>query len=408
MTAKRVLKWLLVSLILLFFLGLLVLFVSWKHFYQWDFKTFYYAAKAQAAGLNPYGVTSLAQVAKRPVRFNFRYPPLTLWFFRLFSPFNLTTAYYLFLALKCCLLGVLFFVWKKFFLKKEADIWFYPFSLLAFNTSIFIDLASGNISIMEQFCLWLGFVCLFKRRLLLFCFLVLVVANFKITPLFFLVLLLVLDEEKKKKFLYFFGTLAAFGLIQALSYLTSPLYKDFLFFNRRLETGFGNPSSFSFLRDLVAGLAHLTGRSTFSILHIVVYGLFAGAILLISWRAVATLKSFLSLSREDREIITILLACLAYAVTVPRFMAYSQIILIVPAYFAMKKFLKGTEGLLLFILVALQTPQHAGMPVMDAVLNFVWTYFSVLIGLGIWCIFVYRILEAKKGGTEIFVQSSSR
>jgi hypothetical protein len=400
---KRILKWIVVSVILLYFLGLLGYIISRRDFYQWDFKTFYYAAKAQAAGLNPYGVTSLAKVANGPVRFNFRYPPQTLWFFRLFSLFDLTTAYYLFLALKCCLLGGLFYIWTKYFLKKETDIWFYPFSFLAFNTSIFVDIASGNISILEQFCLWLGFVCLLKRRLLLFSLLILIAANFKITPLFFLVLLLLIDEEKKKKYAYFFGTLLVFGLIQAASYLTSPLYKDFLFFNRQLEKGFGNPSFFSLLRDLLFGLDHLTGRSTFSILHMIVYGAFAAAVLVISWRAVVALKSVLSLTEEDKERMIVLLLCLAYAVVVPRFMAYSQMILIVPAYFVLKRFLSGMEGILLFLLVALQTPQHAGMPVMDAVLNFVWTYYSVLIGLGLLIVFLLRIFRSRKEGTSLFI-----
>jgi len=377
------------------------LILSRPSFYQWDFKTFYYAAKAHASGLNPYGVTSLSQIAKKPVGFRFRYPPQTLLFFRPFSFFNLNTAYYLFLALKCCLLGGMFLLWTKIFLKREADIWFYPFALLAFNTSIFVDIAAGNISIFEQFGLWLGFFFLLKRRLFLFCLAIVLIANFKITPLFFLILLLFIND--KKKYLYFFGSLLTFGLIQSFYYFSSPLYQDFLIFGSRLEKGWGNPSSFSLLRNLISGLAHLTGQATFSVLHVGIYAVFAAAVLVISWRAVIALKSVFPTSEVDRERIMILLACLAYAVVVPRFIAYSQMILIVPAYFVLKRFLSGMEGVLLFLLIAFQTPQHSGMPGMDQVLDFIWTYYSVLLGLGLLIVFLLRIFRSRKEGTSLFV-----
>lgn len=94
---------------------------------------------------------------------------------------------------------------------------------------------AGNISILEQFCLWLGFVCFLKRRLFLFSLLIIISACFKITALFFLVLLLTINE--KKNYFYFFGTLFSFGLLHTVSYLTSPLYEDFLIFGRQLEKG---------------------------------------------------------------------------------------------------------------------------------------------------------------------------
>jgi len=402
--ANKILKWILVSIILAFFIYNFSLILSRPGFYQWDFKTFYYAAKAHASGLNPYGVTSLSEIAKKPVGFRFRYPPQTLLLLRFFSYFNLNTAYYLFLALKCCLLAGMFLLWTKIFLKREADIWFYPFALLAFNTSIFVDIAAGNISIFEQFGLWLGFFFLLKRRLFLFCLAIVLIANFKITPLFFLVLLLFIKD--KKKYLYFFASLFTFGMIQAVYYIFSPLYQDFLIFGSRLEKGWGNPSSFSLLRNLMSSLAHLTGHATFSVLHVGVYAIFVAAVLVISWRGVITLKSILPASEVDRERMMILLACLVYAVVVPRFIAYSQIILIVPAYFVLRRLLSGMEGVLLFILIAFQTPQHSGMPGMDQVHDFIWTYYSVLVGLGLLIVFLLRIFRSRKDGAGLFVPSS--
>jgi hypothetical protein len=346
-------------------------------------------------------VTSLSQIAKKPVGFRFRYPPQTLLFFRFFSFFNLNTAYYLFLALKCCLLAGMFLLWTKIFLEREANVWFYPFALLAFNTSIFVDMAAGNISIFEQFGLWLGFFFLLKRRLLLFCLVIVLIANFKITPLFFLVLLLFIND--KKKYLYFFASLFTFGMIQAVYYFFSPLYQDFLIFGLQLEKGWGNPSSFSLLRNLMSSLAHLTGRSAFSVLHMGVYAVFVAAVLVISWRAVIALKSVLPLGEEDKERMIILLTCLVYAVVVPRFIAYSQIILIVPAYFVLRRLLSGMEGILLFLIVSFQTAPHTGMPGMDVVLNFIWTYYSVLIGLGLLIVFLLRIFRSRKEGTSLLI-----
>lgn len=400
MREHKILWWTPVAIILAFFAYNFSLILSRPGFYQWDFKTFYYAAKAEAAGLNPYRLGSLSAMAKEPVTLRFRYAPQTLLFFRLFSVFDLKTAYYLFLALKFCLLGGLFFLWGKIFLREEVDIWFYPFALLAFNTSIFVDFAAGNVSVLEQFGLWLGFYCLLRRRYLAFCLLIILIANFKITPLFFLILLLFIAH--KRKYLYFFGSLFTFGLIQVIGYLSWPFYLDFLTFGRLLEKGWGNPSSLSFLRHITSGLIPLIGRSLFSALHLAVYAAFAAAILVISWRAASALKSVRPLSEKDKERMIVFLACLTYAVVVPRFVAYSQMILIVPAYFVLKRMLSGIEGILLFFLVALQTPSHTGMPGMEAVLTFVWTYYSVLLGLGLLIIYLFRIFKSKKEGTSLF------
>ena len=78
-------------------------------------------------------------------------------------------------------------------------------------------------------------------------------------------------------------------------------------------------------------------------------------------------------------------------------------ILIVPAYFVLKRFLSGMEGVLLFLLIAFQTPQHAGVPGMDQVLDFIWTYYSVLLGLGLLIVILLRIFRSRKEGTRLLV-----
>jgi hypothetical protein len=385
----QILKYAIVSLVLLFFIYLLSLFISRRNFYQWDFKTFYYAGKAHAAGLNPYGLTNLAAVAKRPVHFRFRYPPLTLWFFRFFSLFNIKTACVLFLSIKCALLAILFFLWIKFFLKKEADVWFVVFSLLAFNTSIFVDLAAGNISIFEQFGLWLAFVCLMKRRLFLFCLLVFLSAQFKITPLFFLVLLLFI--KAKKKYLYFFGTIFVFGAIQAISYLTTPLYEDFIIFGGQFEEYM--QSSYTLLSELMTMSGRLLGVGFGPIVLRVVFLFFVGVVFLMSWRALSILTKHPLITEENKDRLKIFLICLVYALTVPRFLAYSHMILIVPAYYILKRYMAGMGGVLVGILAVLHIPQSAGMPGMEIPLDLLWKYHSVTIAFGLWAICLFRIFH---------------
>ena len=284
------------SIILAFFIYNFSLILSRPGFYQWDFKTFYYAAKAHACRPQPlrrdFSFRDGQKTDRVPVSLSSADALVfSVFFFILISTQPIISS----LPSSVACWRACFSSGQRFFLKREADIWFYPFALLAFNTSIFVDIAAGNISIFEQFGLWLGFFFLLKRRLFLFCLAIVLIANFKITPLFFLVLLLFIND--KKKYLYFFASLFTFGMIQAVYYFFSPLYQDFLIFGLQLEKGWGNPSSFSLLRTLISGLAPRTGRC-----HILCPSRwrlcrFCGpSYLVISWRAVRALKSGLSLS----------------------------------------------------------------------------------------------------------------
>ena len=162
-----------VGLLFLYCVGLVIHVAVHSDKLQWDFKVYYYAAKAYVAGLNPYDVKTLSEIAQDPrilhLKLKFTYPLVTLLFFRLFLFVDYNTAFYLFLGLKCILLIGLICLWRKEFLKIEADLLFYFFCLLAFNGAIYLDMRSGNICLLEQFVLWLAFYFLLRRRLLLFC-----------------------------------------------------------------------------------------------------------------------------------------------------------------------------------------------------------------------------------------------
>jgi len=372
--------------ILLYYAVLLGRIIVRWDYYQWDFKTFFYAGKAHAEGLNPYGLTALAKVAGGPVRFRFIYPPVTLWVFRLFSLFfRLKIAYYVFLALKVAALSLLLLLWKKIFLKSEAGLWFVPFALVAFNSSIFVDLMAGNISVFEQAGLWLAFYAFLKQKYIFFSALVVGVACFKITPVFFLLLLIF--ARHPRKWLYLLGSLSAFAAIQGISFATSPLFEDFLVYNRAFGRGTENPSTYSLFVDLLAGLGARLHHPLPSILFSVVFGLFGVAVLIVGGRAVGRLFHRKEWMSEEKDRLLVFFACLTYAVLVPRFLAYSHIILIVPAYFALKRFMPALGGGLFFILAALQIPQQAAGPGTDWFFQTIWTYSGVIIGWALWVLY---------------------
>lgn len=366
---------------------------EWK-VYQWDFKTFYYAGRAHAAGLNPYGMASLEKMARSPVTHRFRYPPLTLGFFRLFSGLDYRTAYFLYLAAKLLALGLLFFLWTRVFPAVRGDAWFFVFALLAFNTTVGVDLLSGNVSIFEQLLLWAGFAALLKRRILLFSLCVFLAAQFKVTPLFFLAVLLF--DGDKRKYRWFLGTILAFGAVQAISCATSPLYRDFFVFGRQIESDM--PSSLAFIGDLAAAVARLFGAAAPPLLSRVVYAALALAVLGVSLKAGLALRRRFAENREEFLLHLVVLACLAYAVIIPRFPAYSQIILILPAFFMMKRYLPGSEGVWFFVLAVLQVPAAAGLPGMDVPLEIAWKSQPILIVVALWGVLVAKIGRGARAG----------
>ncbi len=392
--SNKILQGLLAALILAYFLYPLSQVVLHPDSHQWDFHPYYYAAKAQAAGLNPYSVTARREVANAKERFPFVYPPQTLYFFRFFALFDFRTAYYLFLALKLLGLAGLFYLWIKVFLRKETGLWFYPFAFLALNSAIFADINGGNFGIFEQFGLWLGFYFLLKKRLFLFCLLVFIVANFRIFPLFFLVLLLFIKH--RRRYLFFIGGLAAFGLTQISMYLATPIYKDFLIRSRSVGHMFKDPSSYGMFYRLLHGFGHSAHHHPVSFSHLALYLAFFALVILISWRAVLTLRSLRKLKDDEKLRILIIFSCVVYALIVPRFMPYSQIILIVPAWLALKRFLLGTEGILFFILISLQATYKESLPGMEKLAPSLWRYFPLFLAFGVWLLFLRGISRNKQ------------
>jgi len=391
---KKLLKILFIALLLLYCIVLIVKIAKHREVYQWDFKAHFYAARAHAAGLNPYDRPLVRRVAKAPLSQWFNYTPVAIWFYRLFCLFDFNTAYYLFLAFKCILLVGLLYLWRKGFLKSERGLLFYLFCLLAFNSAIYIDFLAGNISILEQFGLWLAFYFFLRRRLLLFCLIIVILANFKLTPLLFLFLLWFLEE--KKKYIYFLGSAILFAGIQLISYLTSPLFMDFV----RLMSGILsdirgviNPSTFTLIRDVFGLIAKERGITVPQRIQILAFLVIVAAIIFLSWRSFIVLKS---VGGKEKDKIMVFLSCLVYALILPRFKDYSYILLIVPTYFAIKRFSGGKEYIFLFIIMVLSTPDIVNLPGFNIIFSYLWNYYPLAIAFSVWILYLSKIFLSTK------------
>lgn len=264
--------------------------------------------------------------------------------------------------------------------------------LLGFNGAIYLDIRAGNISVLEQFLIWLAFYFFLRRRLLLFCLFILIAAVFKITPVLFLVLLLLL--RGKKKYIYILGSLVVFFAVLLMPYIGSPdLLADFIH-NARVLTDYGikNPSTLVLIRHVVA----LFGRKTGIVVpHNAALALFfpiIAAIVLVSWRAYKVLRS---VKPEDKERMTLFLACLVYALILPRFKDYSYILLLVPTFFILKRadHLKGFP--FLFILATLSS-RHIMLPGLNEFFGIFWEYYPLMAAYCVWILYVYHISVLKK------------
>ncbi|MCX6339426.1 MAG: glycosyltransferase 87 family protein [Candidatus Aureabacteria bacterium] len=378
--------------VLVYCAGTLFFLAIHQDIFQWDFKVHYYAGRAHAAGLDPYETTIAAGVegSPGPRGFKINYPPYSLYVLSAISLLDYTTAFHALFALKCVLLAGLIYLWREKFLRAKQDLLFYLFCLLAFNSSIYIDFKAGNISVIEQFTLWLGFYFFLKRRLFFFCLFILLSAFFKITPLFFLCILWFSDERKKH--LYFWGSIALVTAVALISYLCDPvsvmhfLHNTVRVLNRRFVVH--QPSMHDLLEDLLMAGGAEPAAAGFPIIHGVAFLAVIGAVLVVTWRASALLKS-LSIIGKDK--IMIFLACTAYALILPNFEDYAYVILIVPAYFILTESASKSAGAAALVLFTIISSVSATLPLVRPAIKIVLAYSPLILAYLIWGLYVREI-----------------
>jgi len=356
--------------------------------YQWDFAANYYAAKAYFSGQDPYDARTVSRLTDRKLLPSV-YAPFALFFFNIFAAADYRIAYYIYLLLKCIVLLALILLWRNRFLDRQVDAMFYILCALAFNMTIFLDLRAGNIALFEQLAMWLAFWFYLKRRYLWFCLPLVFISAFKIQPLLLLALLLFTDE--RKKYIYLLGSLVAFLGIYLLPFISRPE----LFSSLVVKAGgflkdggvdhpIDNPSMLWFIQSIAKTLFAVCGIALSEKFQLTVY---LGVVILVAFVSARGLSYLRMSALKDKEKYMICLAAVAYALVNPRFKDYSYIILIVPAYFIIKKASCVKADALFFIL--------AIIPSFPVVFNLAGSFYPLLVAIGLWCLYLYHIYNSR-------------
>jgi len=306
--------------------------------YQRDFRTYYLASKTQQAGLNPYDNAQVGSFNTTPYGIpglTYAYHPYTLFYFQIFTIFPYTQALLIYMIYNLGLLGLLIYVWKRFFFPNWINLFlFLVVFLFAFNKPIFIALYLGGTSPLEAVIMWLALVAFIKNRPLIFLVLVSIISFFKGTPIVLAPMVFLLPAGTKN-FRLFMTVLSIAFMIWLSPLLFEPqIFKSFWDFASRVrEIGIINPCFKVLIVDLFERLGWNSGLSIN-----LIYG---------SWVLILGLLYAYIIKRLDwasNRILVAFFTLLTYALIIPRFKDYAYIQLIPIAYFIIMKY----PGLIFF------------------------------------------------------------
>ncbi len=386
---KKIAAIAIIVLLLAYFITLILHVSAHDDQYLWDFRTHREAGRLLASGSNPYDADILSPQAR--TTFLYTYPPVTLFFYRLFAIPDYRTAFHIFLIGKLVLLIGLVYFWQREFLKESGDTLFYIFCLLAFNSAIFLDMIAGNINLVQQALLWLGFSFYIKARYTLFCLFILIAASFKMTPIFFLILMLLPDD--KNKFKYFFGAGAAFLVYLLGQFLIVPdLFTGFIK-NALIvvgEKGEVVPSTNKLIAAVVEMMAGIAGSPPPQALASAFFLTAAAGVVFFSYKACVRLRLA---DTDTRSMMEVFMVCLVYALIHPRFKDYGYILLLVPSYYMIKNTAYTKLAPFLFILFIMSN--RLMLPIADSVYDIIWTYYPLIVAYWVWGLYLNHIFSRK-------------
>lgn len=295
----------------------------------------------------------------------------------------------IFLALKCVILIWLLLLWKKKFIGKEKTALFYFFTLLAFNSAVYLDMRAGNVNLLEQALLWAGFYYFIKRRYVLFCTFILAAASFKMIPIFFLFLLFFSKEKHRLTYFGFAGL--AFAVYLFGQYLWFPAY--FFGFVENIfvvmkDNKIIAPSTYTLINDVSVYL----NKAGIATVPILIVSIISAIILILTTK---TYLTFQRLNARDHQKIAIFLMCLMYALILPRFKDYSYILLIVPAFYIIQK-VRYIKTLPFLFILCILSAKYLMLPGASSFFSLLWNYYPLLIAYGIWGIYIYEMISHEK------------
>ena len=299
------------------------------------------------------------------------------------------TAAHIFLIGKFILLVGLVYFWKREFLKEDSGPLFYVFCLLAFNSTVFLDMIAGNINLVQQAMLWLGFSFYVKGRYKLFCLFILLAASFKMTPIFFLILMLLPDDKNKYK--YFFGAGAVFLSYLLIQYIIVPdLFTGFIK-NALIvvgESGDVVPSTNKLIAAILELIAPLTGLTVTEPLGSGIFIIVAAAVVFFSYKACLRIKHT---GADKRAMLEVFVVCLVYALIHPRFKDYGYILLLVPSYYIIIHMRHTKLAPLLFIMFIMSNRMM--LPIAASIYDIVWNFYPLMVAYCVWGIFLNEIFS---------------
>ncbi|MCA9409874.1 MAG: DUF2029 domain-containing protein [Candidatus Omnitrophica bacterium] len=380
-------KWIGVGLLILFGLIFLSNLYREKERALWDFRTYYFAARAFQEGQSPYTLEALSEAAGAQITLPFLYPPFTLFVFLPFTSLHFWTAFQVYFLIKILSVALLFWIWFVF-LKRDFDWLFLPFALVAFNSAVPLDVAAGNISSFEQILLWSAFLFYIRGRLLPFCALVVFASLFKLTPLFFLLLLFYSEDRKRIYFLV--GSILAFGVILLSGYL---LYPDLMVeFSQQVNQTLGdhesrglwNPSTFALIRDGIYRAMTSLGEKVGTQGAFKLYSILGLGLSLCTFRVLRDSHFRSNVPQAEKNHYRICLLCLLYVLLVPRLQVYSYLVVIPAAFFFLKRWSGSmVYPLSLFFLMSLSA-RDVFFPGMKQFYDFFWDYSPLIVCAALW------------------------
>jgi len=352
--------------------------------YQWDLHAYYGSVKSYAEGGEPYA----------HAEFTYVYPPPTMFLFQWMAWISFKTIRNVFTIINAIVLVGLIYLWAEKILKCRNDPFFYIFCFGAYNTSILIALRSGNIELIINGILWLGFYFYLKGKTGLFCISTLAASMFKINLIALLVLLLFINDKRRGSYIMLSGLLFLAYLLSA--YAMSPhLFSGYL--DNIHEKAFGsergaiNPSTLEFVKDITVRLDKWTGLFHTESSRILAYLAVAAATIILS------LYAYLRFSRRtrgDNRMLVLFFICIVYAIISPRFKDYSYMLIIPPTYYFIAQ-KKEYMNIATILLVLTFPPVSSGLAT-STLLDGLGVYFPLFLAYSVWLMCIMEMTNASK------------
>jgi hypothetical protein len=295
--------------------------------YQWDLIVYWWGGHAFASGASPYGA-----IPGQAVYLHYVYPPITSALFAPLAALNVSVAKLLWISAKAIALWATVRMWQKATSTRATSIPPIFFFTFAFGSALLVDFTAGNIAVFEQFILWLGFTALLARKPWIFAMLIAVVAQFKLTPIFFLGVLLVIDE--RPRWAPFIAGLAIFGALLASNFVVYPMqmHEFFASISSLNERGWGDPATLGVMQDLVDQIQALG----IAIPAATAYLLYAAAAISVLFYTFRWWMRRRAEGNVDRALV-ILISLTVYALVMPRMKDYSYVALLPAAWYVLAK-----------------------------------------------------------------------